>query len=117
MAEKVAELEKDLEAGKPGAKKRLKSFRVERILLVDSIVQVRFSSAVSSWVWFDLPNRAVPNLSNGPRWKNKLRLMSQKKEEPKGMKREYHQKSGSLVFVCANLIPSQVESPHTGCGV
>ena len=50
MGEKVAELEKDVEAGKPGAKQRLKSFRVERILLVDTIVQVRFSSAVSSWV-------------------------------------------------------------------
>ncbi|KAH9019534.1 hypothetical protein EDB84DRAFT_1275725 [Lactarius hengduanensis] len=39
MGKRVAELEQDVSEGKPGAQKRLKSFRVERILLVDSIVQ------------------------------------------------------------------------------
>ncbi|KAH8987251.1 hypothetical protein EDB92DRAFT_2016097 [Lactarius akahatsu] len=41
MGKRVAELEQDVSEGKPGAQKRLKSFRVERILLVDSIIQVR----------------------------------------------------------------------------
>lgn len=39
MGKRVAELEQDVSEGKPGAQKRLKSFRVERILLVDSIIQ------------------------------------------------------------------------------
>ncbi|KAH9054760.1 hypothetical protein EDB87DRAFT_1568074 [Lactarius vividus] len=41
MGKRVAELEQDVSEGKPGAQKRLKSFRVERILLVDSIIQVQ----------------------------------------------------------------------------
>ncbi|KAI9507306.1 hypothetical protein F5148DRAFT_134881 [Russula earlei] len=39
MGKKLAELEEDRDAGKPGARQRLKSFRAERILLVDSVVQ------------------------------------------------------------------------------
>ncbi|KAI9430798.1 hypothetical protein H4582DRAFT_2013977 [Lactarius indigo] len=39
MGKRVTELEQDVSDGKPGAQKRLKSFRAERILLVDSIVQ------------------------------------------------------------------------------
>jgi hypothetical protein len=42
MGKKLAELEEDRDAGKPGARERLKSFRAERILLVDSIVQVSY---------------------------------------------------------------------------
>ncbi|KAI0255615.1 hypothetical protein BJV78DRAFT_688132 [Lactifluus subvellereus] len=39
IGKRSAELEEDVDAGKPGAQKRLKSFRAERILLVDSIIQ------------------------------------------------------------------------------
>jgi hypothetical protein len=42
MGERMAELEQDVSEGKPEAQKRLKSFRAERILLVDSIIQVCF---------------------------------------------------------------------------
>ena len=38
----MTELEQDISEGKPGAQQRLRSFRVERILLVDSIIQVCF---------------------------------------------------------------------------
>jgi hypothetical protein len=40
MGRRMAELEQDVSDGKPDAKTRLKTFRVERILLVDSIIQV-----------------------------------------------------------------------------
>ena len=40
MSKKMAELEEDRDAGKAGAQERVKSFRAERILLVDSIIQV-----------------------------------------------------------------------------
>ncbi|KAH9008296.1 hypothetical protein EDB83DRAFT_531792 [Lactarius deliciosus] len=39
MGKRVAELEQDVSEGKPGAQKKFKSFRAERILLVDSIIQ------------------------------------------------------------------------------
>lgn len=39
MGRRMAELEQDVSDGKPDAKTRLKTFRVERILLVDSIIQ------------------------------------------------------------------------------
>ncbi|KAI9461907.1 hypothetical protein BJY52DRAFT_164408 [Lactarius psammicola] len=44
MGKRMAVLEQDISEGKPGAQKRLKSFRAERILLVDSIIQVCFHS-------------------------------------------------------------------------
>jgi hypothetical protein len=44
MGKKTAELEREVSEGKPDAKNRLKTFRAERILLVDSIIQVRFHS-------------------------------------------------------------------------
>jgi hypothetical protein len=37
----LTKLEKDVDSSKPGAQQRLKSFRAERILKVDAIVQVR----------------------------------------------------------------------------
>jgi hypothetical protein len=42
MGERMARLEQDISEGKPGAQERLKSFRAERILMVDSIIQVCF---------------------------------------------------------------------------
>jgi hypothetical protein len=42
MGKRMAELEQDISEGKPGAQQRFKSFRAERILLVDSIIQVCF---------------------------------------------------------------------------
>ncbi|KAF8264923.1 hypothetical protein EI94DRAFT_1737300 [Lactarius quietus] len=39
MGRRMAEIEKDVSEGKPGAQKRFKTFRAERILLVDSIIQ------------------------------------------------------------------------------
>ncbi|KAN0142007.1 hypothetical protein V8E53_000469 [Lactarius tabidus] len=39
MGKKTAELEREVSEGKPDAKNRLKTFRAERILLVDSIIQ------------------------------------------------------------------------------
>jgi len=41
MGKKIAELDEDRDAGKPGVVQRLESFRAERILLVNSIIQVR----------------------------------------------------------------------------
>ena len=46
MGNRLDELEADRDVGKPGAQERLESFREQRMLLVDSIVQVRFYSAV-----------------------------------------------------------------------
>jgi hypothetical protein len=40
MNERLAELEGDRDAGKPGAEQRLTSFRAEKSRLADSIVQV-----------------------------------------------------------------------------
>jgi hypothetical protein len=40
MNKRLAELEEDRDAGKPGAEQRLTSFRAERSRLADSIVQV-----------------------------------------------------------------------------
>ena len=42
MANKFAELEEDRNAGKAEAQERLKRFRAERILFVDSIIQVSY---------------------------------------------------------------------------
>jgi hypothetical protein len=42
MDKRLAELEADGDMGKPGAQERLESFREQRVLLVDSIVQVGF---------------------------------------------------------------------------
>jgi len=60
----LAELEEDRDAGKAGAQERLKSFRAERILLVDSIFQVG-----NRWLSTSRCNnstyRAAPNLKNG----------------------------------------------------
>ena len=64
MSKKIAELEEDRDAGKAGAQERVKSFRAERILLVDSIIQV---SSMSSSTLFcnNSPYRAAQNLTNG----------------------------------------------------
>lgn len=39
MGKRMAEFEQDISEGKPDAQKRLKAFRAERILMVDSIIQ------------------------------------------------------------------------------
>jgi hypothetical protein len=64
VGKKLAELEEDRDAGKAGAQERLKSFRAERILLVDSIVQVGNRSPSTSRC-NNSTYRAVPNLKNG----------------------------------------------------
>lgn len=46
MSKKITELEEDRITGKAGAQERLKSFRAERILLVDSIMQVGLQAVV-----------------------------------------------------------------------
>jgi hypothetical protein len=46
MGQMLAELEADRDAGKSGAQERLEYFRAQRMLLVDSIVQVGFHSVV-----------------------------------------------------------------------
>jgi hypothetical protein len=46
MGKRLAELEGDRDAGKPGAKQRLRSFRADNIILADAIVEV--GSVVSS---------------------------------------------------------------------
>jgi hypothetical protein len=42
MDKRLAELEADGDMGKPGVQETLESFRKQRMLLVDSIVQVGF---------------------------------------------------------------------------
>jgi hypothetical protein len=49
MGERMAVLEQDVSEGKPEAQKRLKSFRAERILMVDSIIQVCFHYTYHSY--------------------------------------------------------------------
>ena len=43
MSKRLAEFEHDVDACKPGAEERLKSFRIEKARLAESIVQVRLS--------------------------------------------------------------------------
>jgi hypothetical protein len=64
MSKKIAELEEDRDAGKAGAQERVKSFRAERILLVDSIIQVGSMSPYTSFC-NNSPYRAAQNLRNG----------------------------------------------------
>ena len=40
MGKRLAELEEERDAGKPGAKERLRSFRADNIILADAIVEV-----------------------------------------------------------------------------
>jgi hypothetical protein len=47
IGQKLAELEKDSDLGKPGAQERLKSFRKQREDLAESIIEVGLYSAVS----------------------------------------------------------------------
>ena len=44
----MAELEEDRDAGKPGAQQKLRSFRADRIISADSIVEVGLPSVVRS---------------------------------------------------------------------
>jgi len=87
MAKKFTELEEDKDAGKAGAHERLKSFRAERILLADSIVQVCYKSSSAS-CGNNSSYRAAPNLINGQRGKQRPRLVTLRKEGPKDAKRE-----------------------------
>jgi hypothetical protein len=88
MGKKVAELEEDRDAGKAGAQERLKLFRAERILLVDSIVQVGYRPT-STLCCNNSSYRAAPNFSNGQGRKHMPSYVFLRKEEPKGTKREY----------------------------
>ena len=47
MGKKLAELEADIDRGISGAQEKLESFREQRKLLVDSILQVGFHFVVS----------------------------------------------------------------------
>ena len=87
MAKKFTELEEGRDAGKAGAQERLKSFRAERIVLADSIVQVSYRSS-STPCYNNSSYRAAPNLKSGQRWKQKPRPIILRKEEPKDAKRE-----------------------------
>jgi hypothetical protein len=69
MGKTLAELEADRDVGKLGAQKRLESFREQRMLLVDSIVQVgvpfrRFHSYVCS-CWNNSELRRVGEVGQG----------------------------------------------------
>ena len=57
MGKRMAEFEQDVSEGKPDAKKKLKAFRAERILLVDSIIQVCFHSTYHSRLIDRAPNQ------------------------------------------------------------
>ena len=46
MSKRLAELEEERDTGKPGAQQKLRSFRAERIMEADSIVEVSFRSVV-----------------------------------------------------------------------
>jgi hypothetical protein len=65
MSKKITELEEDRNTGKAGAQERLKSFRAERILLVDSIIQVGYGPSSTSFCNNSPSYRAVQNLRNG----------------------------------------------------
>jgi hypothetical protein len=84
MAKKFTELEEDRDAR---AHERLKSFRAERILLADSIVQVSYRSSSTSCCK-NPSYRAAPNLKIGQRRKQRPRLVILMKEGPKDAKRE-----------------------------
>lgn len=57
MGKRMAEFEQDISEGKPDAQKRLKAFRAERILMVDSIIQVCFHSTHHSCPTDRAPNQ------------------------------------------------------------
>ena len=59
MGKRMAELEQDISEGKPEAQKRLKSFRAERILLVDSIIQVCSIPTYYSYPFDRAPNQGA----------------------------------------------------------
>lgn len=40
MSKRLKELEEDSDAGKPGAKQRLRSFRADNVISADAIVEV-----------------------------------------------------------------------------
>jgi hypothetical protein len=88
MGKKVAELEEDRAAGKAGAQERLKLFRAERILLVDSIIQVGYRQTSTSCC-NNLSYRAAPKFNNGHRRKHMHSYVFPRKGGSKGAKREY----------------------------
>jgi hypothetical protein len=89
MGKRLAQLEEDQDAGKPGALQKLKAFRVERILFVDSIIQVGFHSADVCFCWSNPSNRVAPNLRDGRARKHRPRQAMLTKESPRDAKREY----------------------------
>jgi hypothetical protein len=88
VGKELAELEGDRDAGKPGAQQRLKSFKAERVIEADSIVEVGFRSIVCI-PFHNSSNRVASNLRNGLRRKHVPRLKQLLKGEPKGATREY----------------------------
>jgi len=86
MNKRLAELEDDRDAGKPGAEQKLTSFITERTHLVDTIVQV--SSILLSVSETNLSDRAAPNWRNGPRKKQRPKLVIRAKEETKDARSE-----------------------------
>jgi len=86
MGKRLAELEDDRDAGKPGAEQRLTSFITERTHLVDSIVQV--NSILLSVSEANSSNRAAPNWRTGPRRKQRPKLVIRAKEEIKDARSE-----------------------------
>jgi hypothetical protein len=87
LVEKFTELEEDRDAGKAGAHERLKSFRAQRILFADSIVEVSYMSSSTSCC-NNSSCRAAPNLKNGQKRKHRHRPVILREEEPKDAKRE-----------------------------
>lgn len=102
MGKRLAELEEDRDAGKPGALQKLKTFRVERILFVDTIVQVGFHSANARLCWSNPSNRVAPNLRDGRARKQRPRLAMLSKEYPKDAKREYSWRP--LYYLSADVV-------------
>jgi len=88
MGKRLAELEEDRDAGKPGAKQRLRTFRADNIILADAIVEVGYI-VLSVHRYTNSSNRAALNLRNGPREKQLPKLMMLRKEETKDTRREY----------------------------
>lgn len=71
MGKRMAELEQDISEGKPEAQKRLKSFRVDRILLVDSIIQG--SVEFEKWAELEADAQLVDTLRRRAQRQNALR--------------------------------------------
>jgi len=59
IGKKITDLEKDRDAGKPGAQERLKSFRAERILYADTVIQVGFHYSTPPMLIYNSSSREL----------------------------------------------------------